>query len=52
MKKDTTFFLKNSPFEKTTENWLKDKGATSLSDGLKTNTTLTKLDLGCDHKMM
>ena len=27
-----------------------ERGATSMSDALKSNTTLTKLDVGCKHK--
>ena len=35
---------------KTTENELDERGATSLSDALKTNTTLTKLKMTCEQK--
>ena len=33
-----------------TYNNIGNAGATSLSEGLKTNTTLTKLDFSCQHK--
>ena len=35
---------------KSTGNDIGDTGATSLSDALKTNTTLMKLDIGCKNK--
>ena len=37
-------------FAQTTDNNIGNAGATSLSEGLKTNTTLTKLDFSCQHK--
>ena len=33
-----------------TDNAIGERGATSLSDALKSNTTLTKLDLSCEQK--
>ena len=33
-----------------TANKIGDEGARMLSESLKTNTTLTELDLGCDDK--
>ena len=35
---------------KSTDNDIGDTGAASLSDALKTNTTLTQLNLYCEHK--
>ena len=32
-----------------TDNWIGETGMKSLSESLKTNTTLTKLDLSCKH---
>ena len=46
-------FINKSLFSilnKSTGNWIGDTGATSLSDALKSNTTLTKLDLECKNK--
>ena len=39
-----------SIFIKTTGNSIGERGVKSLSDALKSNTTLTKLNLGCEHK--
>ena len=39
-----------SIFIKSTDNYIGDTGATSLSDALKSNTTLTELDLHCEYK--
>ena len=36
---------------KSTDNIIGETGATSLSDALKSNTTLTELDLDCKDKM-
>ena len=36
---------------KSTGNKIRDAGAASLSDALKSNTTLTKLSLGCEHNI-
>ena len=33
-----------------TANWIRDTGATSLSEALKSNTTLTELNLSCEDK--
>ncbi len=36
---------------KWTANSIGDSGATAISESLKTNTTLTTLNLGCDDKV-
>ena len=46
-------FINNSLFfhsYQTTDNWIGYTGAASLSDALKTNTTLTELDLSREHE--
>ena len=35
---------------KSTENFIRERGAESLGDALKTNTTLAVLDMNCKHK--
>ena len=35
---------------KSTGNWIREGGATSMSDALKLNTTLIQLELSCEHK--
>ena len=44
--KKTYFF----PFIVLTDNWIRETGATSLSEALKSNTTLTELDLNCEYR--
>ena len=39
-----------SIFTKSTANNIRNRGATSLSDALKSNTTLTELNLSCEDK--
>ena len=40
-----------NPIKQWTDNEIGDEGAIAISESLKTNTTLTKLDLRCDDKM-
>ena len=44
------FFFFFFTFTKSTDNDIEETGATSLSEALKSNTTLTKLYLGCEDK--
>ena len=40
-----------TPIKQWTGNQIGDEGAIEISESLKTNTTLTKLNLECDDKM-
>ena len=40
-----------NPIKQWTGNEIGDEGAIQISESLKTNTTLTKLDLRCDDKI-
>ena len=41
-----------NPIKQCTVNEIGDKGAIAISESLKTNSTLTKLDLGGDDKII
>ena len=43
---NSLFFILIKP----TDNYIRETGAASLSDALKSNTTLTKLDLSCEQE--
>ena len=40
-----------NPIKQWTGNFIGDKGAIAISESLKTNTTLTELNLGCDDEI-
>ena len=49
-KRETKNQQQTSLFIKSTDDYIGDTGTTSLSDALKTNTTLTQLDLKGEDK--
>ena len=40
-----------NPIKQWTDNKIGEEGASHISESLKTNTTLTSLDLSCDDKI-